>query len=219
MHEARDRGRSRPAHVTAHRPRMSARCASVRESLRSIPAADPPGQRLDRRERRSVRHDAGRRYVGRAPTASGRDHRQAGRDRLIPAVPRVARTSPRARLPPNQRRPGVPLANPHGANRNAQREIGRARPLSPQPQAQTRTHPGASVRRRPPGRVARHWRAAALTAAACVVHHRSLHPTRPEGLDHFNRRPVTAKTPSQDCRRPAARATRRVPRVSMQRPG
>lgn len=157
---------------------MSARCASVRESLRSISAADPPGQRLDRREWRSVRHDAGRRCVGRAPTASGRDHRQAGRDRLIPAVLRVARTSPRARLPPNQRRPGGPPANPHGANRNAQREIGRARSLPPQRQAQTHKHPGASVRRRPPGRLARHWRAAALTAAACVVHHRSLHRTR-----------------------------------------
>ena len=196
MHEASDRERARPAHVTGHRPRMSARCASARESLRSIPAADPPRQRLDRRERRSARHGAGRRYVGRAPTASGRDHRQAGRDRLIPAVPRVARTSPRARRPPNQRRPGVPLANPHGANRNAQRETGPTRPLAPQLQAQTHKHPGASVRHRPPGRLALRWRVAALTAAACVVHHRSPHRTRPEGLDHSDQRPRRSR-----CRR------------------
>jgi hypothetical protein len=181
MREASDRARARPAHGIGHRPRRSARCASVRESLRSTPGADPPRQPLDRRERRSVRHGAERRYVGRAPTACGQDRRQAGRDRLRPALPRVARTSPRARQLPNQRRPGVPLANPHGANHNAQRETGPARPLPPQLQAQSHERPGASARRRRPGRSALHWRAAALTAAACVVHHRSLHRTRPEG--------------------------------------
>jgi hypothetical protein len=180
----------RPAHVIGRRPRMSARCASVRESLRNISAADLPRQRLDRRGRQSVRHGAGRRCVGRAPTASGHDHRQAGRDRLIPAGPRVVRTSPRARRPPNQRRPGVPLANPHGANRNAQRETGPARRLPVPFQAQTHEHPDASARRRPPGPLALHRRAAALTAAACVVHSRSLHPTRPEGLDHHDEEPT-----------------------------
>jgi hypothetical protein len=194
MREGSDRARARPAHGTGHRPRMPARCASVRESLRRIPAADPPRQRLDRRERRSVRRGAGRRYVGRAPTASGRDHQQAGRDRLIPAPPRVARTFPRARRPPNRRRPGVPLANPHGANRSAQPETGPARPRPPPLRAQSHKHPGASVRRRPPGRLALHWRVAALTAAAGVVHHRSLHSTRPEGLDHSDQQPITAKS-------------------------
>jgi hypothetical protein len=69
------------------------------------------------------------------------------------------------------------------------------------------------VRRRPPGRLALQWRAAALTAAACVVHHRSLHRTRPEGLDHSDQRPITAKIPSHGCRRPASRPTRPVPRA------
>jgi hypothetical protein len=197
MREASGRARARPAHVIEHRPRMSTRCASVRESLRNTPGAGPPRQRLDRREQRSVRHGAERRYVGRAPTASGHDHRQAARDRLIPALPRVARTSPKARRPPNQRRPGVPLANPHGANRNAQRETGPARPRPPQLQAQTHEHPGASARRRHPGRLAPHWRAAALTAAACVVHHRSLHRTRPEGLDLDDQQTITARARQQ----------------------
>jgi hypothetical protein len=183
MREASDRARARPAHVIGHRRRMSTRCASVREFLRNTPGGGPPGQRLDRRARRSPRRGAERRYVGRAPTASGHDHRQAGPDHLTPALPRDGRTSPRARQPPNQRRPGVPLANPHGANRNAQRETGPARPLPPQLRAQSHEHPGASARRRRPGRPARHWRAAALTAAACVLDHRLLHRTRPEGLD------------------------------------
>jgi hypothetical protein len=197
MREASDRARARPAHVIGHRPRMSTRCASVRESLRNTPGAGPPRQRLDRREQRSVRHGAERRYVGRAPTASGHDHRQAARDRLIPALPRVARTSPRAHQPPNQRRPAVPLANPHGANRSARRETGPARPRPPQLQAQTHEHPDASARRRRPGRLAPHWRAAALTAAACVVDHRSLHRTRPEGLDLDDQQTITARARQQ----------------------
>jgi hypothetical protein len=182
MLEASDRPLGRPARASGHRPRTSAQCASVREFWRSTPAPDPPGQRLDRRERRSVRRGAGPRYVGRAPTASGHRHPKAERDPLTPAVSRVARTSPRARRPPNQRRPGAPLANPHGANRNAQRETGPARPPPPQLRAQTREHPGGAVRHLRPGRLAPRWRAAALTAAACVVHRRSLHRTPPEGL-------------------------------------
>ena len=196
VREASDRAHAPPAHVIEHRPRMSTQCASVRESLRHTPGAGPPRQRLDRRVRRSVRHAAERRYVGRAPTACGHDHRQAGRDRLIPALPRAARTSPRARQPPNQRRPGVPLASPHGANRNAQRETGPARPLPPQHQAQTHGHPGASVRRPHPGHLAPHWRAAALTASACVVDRRSLHRTRPEGLARYDQQTITASAPS-----------------------
>jgi hypothetical protein len=143
MREASDRARVRPARVIGRRPRMSTRCASVRESLRNISAADPPRPRPDRRGRQSVPHGAGRRCAGRAPTASGHDHRQAGRDRLIPVVPRVVRTSPRVRRPPNQRRPGVPPASPHGANRNAQRETGPARRLPARLRAQTHEHPDA----------------------------------------------------------------------------
>jgi hypothetical protein len=182
MHEASDRPLARPARASGHRPRTSAQCASVRECLRSTPAPDPRGPRLDRRERRSARRGAGRRYVGRAPTVSGPGHRLAGRGRPIPAVPRAARTSPRARQPPNQRQPGGPLANPHGANRTAQRETGPARRRPPQLQAQTRKHPGAAVRHPRPGRAAPRWRAVAQTGAACVVHHRSLHRTRPGKL-------------------------------------
>jgi hypothetical protein len=200
--EASDRPLARPARASGHRPRTSARCASVRESLRSTPAPDPPRQRLDQRERRSARRGAGRRYVGRAPTASGHCHRPAGRDRSIPAVSRAARTSPRARQPPNQRQPGGPLANPHGANHNAQRETGPARRRPPQLQAQTREHPGAAVRHPRPGRPAPRWRAAAQTAAACVVHHRSLYRTRPK-------KPRLPPTSNQSPQKPVTRSYRR----------
>jgi hypothetical protein len=179
MRVASDPARARPVHVSGHRPRSSARCASVRESPQNSRAQDPRGPWLDRRDRRSARLGAGRRYVGRAPTACGHRHRPAGRDRLIPAVPRAARTSPRARQPPSQRRPGGPRANRHGANRTAPRETGPGHRRPPQLQAQTREHPGAAVRPLPPDRPGPRWPAAAQTAAACVVHHRPLHRNRP----------------------------------------
>jgi hypothetical protein len=213
MREASDRPRARPVRASGHRPRTSVQCASARESPRSTPTPDPPRQRPDQRERRSARHGAGRRYVGRAPTASGLGHRPAGRDRLIPAVPRAARTFPRARQPPNQRPPGVPLANPHGANRNAQPETGPARRPPRQLPAQTREHLGAAVRHPRPDRSALRWRAVAQTAAACAVHHRSLYPTRPASST-----PTTSinhrKSQSHGhTRRPAQRPPRRPAEV------
>jgi hypothetical protein len=179
MRVATDPARARPARVSGHRPRSSVRCASVREFPQNSRALDPRGRWLDRRARRSARLGVGRRYVGRAPTACGHRHRPAGRDRLRPAVPRAARTSPRARQPPSQRQPGGPRANRHGANHTARRETGPAHRRPPQLQAQTHEHPGAAVRHPPPGRPVPRWPAAAQSAAACVVHHRSLHRTQP----------------------------------------
>ena len=170
--EAIDRPHARPAHVIGLRPRTSAQCASGRDSPQSTPAPGPPAPRLDPREPRSARHGAGRRY-GHAPAASCQGHRQAGRDPPIPAAPRAARTSPTARQPPNRRQPDVPLANPDGANRNAQRGTGPA-PRLPHSSGlgpvtvqvpQCGTHVPAALDC--PGELP------AQSAAACVVHHRS----------------------------------------------
>ena len=189
MREASGRPLARPVRVSGQRPRTSAQCASVQEFPRSTPGPDPPGPRLDQRGPRSARHGAGRRCVGHAPTASGRGHRQAGPDRPKPAGPRAARTFPRARQRPNRRQPGAPPANQHDANHSAQRETGPARRPLPALRAQTRGHPGGAARHPPPGRPVLRWQVAAQTAAACVVHDRSLHGTRPERLD-FRHRPV-----------------------------
>ena len=186
MREASGRPRGRPARVSGRRRRTSAPCASVQDFPRSTPSPDPPGQRLDQRERRSAPHGVARRRVGHAPTVSGHAPRQAGRDPPKPAGPRAARTSPRARSRRNRRQPGAPLANQHDANHSAQRETGLARRPRPALRAQTRGHPGAAVRRPRPGRPAPRWQAAGLTAAGCVVHDRSLHGTRPE---YHRRRP------------------------------
>jgi hypothetical protein len=180
--EASDRRPARPARASGHRPRTSAQRASVRASLRNTPARDRPVPPLGQRERRSARHGAGRQYAALAPTASGHRRRPAGRDPRIPAVPRVARTSPTARQPPSPRQPGAALANRHGASRNERRETGPARRRRPRFQAQTREHPGAAGRHPRPGRPAPRWPAAAQTAAACVVQYRSVHSTRPGTL-------------------------------------
>ena len=196
MREASGRPRARPARVSGHQPRRPAQYASVQEFPRSTPGPDPLRQRLGQRERRSALHGAGRRCVGHAPTASGHRHRQAGRDPPTPAPPRAARTSPRARQRPNRRPPDAPLANPHDANHSAPRETAPARRPLPPLQAQTRRHPGGAKRHPRPGHPAPRWPAAAQTAAACVVHHRSLHGTRPQKA----RPPSSAITPMERAR-------------------
>ena len=196
MREASGRPRARPARVSGHQPRRPAQYASVQEFPRSTPGPDPLRQRLGQRERRSALHGAGRRCVEHAPTASGHRHRQAGRDPPTPAPPRAARTSPRARQRPNRRPPDAPLANPHDANHSAPRETAPARRPPPALQAQTRRHPGGAKRHPRPGHPAPRWPAAAQTAAACVVHHRSLHGTRPQKA----RPPSSAITPMERAR-------------------
>ncbi len=182
--EASGQPRGRPARVNGHRPRTSEQRASVRESLQRTPAPGPQVPRPDQRERRSAQRGAGRRYVGRVPAGSCHGRRQASGDPPIPAVSRAARTSPTARQPPNRRRPDARLANRHGANRSAQRGTGRAPRLPPPLRARTRDRPGVAVRHPRSGRSPRTWRAPAQSAAACVVHLRSLHRTRPAARPH-----------------------------------
>jgi hypothetical protein len=164
--EASDQPRGRPARVSGLGPRTREQRASVRDSLQSTPA---PGRRVprpDQREPRSARRGAGRRHAGRVPAVSCRGRRQASGDPPTPAVPRVLRTSPTARQPPNRRQPDARLANQHGANRSAQRETGPAPRLPPQLRARTRDRPGAAVRHPRPGHPGPPWRAPGPSAAA-----------------------------------------------------
>ena len=74
---ASDQPRERPVRVSELGPRTSAQRASVPDSRQSTPAPGPRVPSLDRREPRSARRAAGRRYVARVPAASCHDRRQA----------------------------------------------------------------------------------------------------------------------------------------------